>query len=161
MLERYVYAKRAFGVCLLVGTLLLSGCDGGMKQQIGTVLGAGVGAVAGAAIGDGRGQMLAIAGGTLLGAILGSEIGKSLDKADLAYMNQTQQQALESAPSGTGKTWHNPDSGNSGSIIAQPAVQLADGTYCRDFQQTVTAGGQTQTAHGRSCRQPDGEWQIF
>ena len=161
MLEGYVYAKRAFGVSLLVSTLLLSGCDGGMKQQIGTVLGAGVGAVAGAAIGDGRGQMLAIAGGTLLGAILGSEIGKSLDKADLAYMNQTQQQVFESAPSGTEKTWQNPDSGNSGSIIAQPAVQLADGTYCRDFQQTVTASGQTQTAHGRGCRQADGEWQIF
>ena len=161
MLAQCVYWKRAFGVFLVVGGLLVSGCDGGTKQQIGTVLGAGLGAVAGSAIGDGRGQMLAIAAGTLLGGIVGSEIGKSLDKADIAYMNQTQQQTLESAPSGTQKTWHNPDSGNSGSFTAQPAIQLADGTYCRDFQQTVTADGRSQTAEGRGCRQPDGEWTVF
>ena len=161
MRQQYVVAGRALGTFLVAGTLLLSGCDGGTKQQIGTVLGAGVGAVAGSAIGDGRGQHLAIAAGTLLGGILGSEIGKSLDKADLAYMNQTQQQAFESAPSGTEKTWHNPDSGNSGSIVVEPAVQLADGRYCREFQQTVTAQGQTRTARGRGCRQAHGEWQIF
>lgn len=156
-----VHLKRVFCVLSVVASLLLGGCEGGPKQQIGTVLGAGIGAVAGTAIGDGRGQKLAIAAGTLVGAILGSEIGKSLDKADLAYLNQTQQQTLESAPSGTEKTWHNPDSGNSGSIIAQPAVQLADGTYCRDFQQTVTADGKTETANGRGCREPDGEWTVF
>ena len=153
--------KRVLCVFSIAGSLLLSGCEGGTKQQIGTVLGAGIGAVAGTAIGDGRGQTLAIAAGTLVGAFLGSEIGKSLDKADLAYMNQTQQQTLESVPSGTEKTWHNPDSGNSGSIIARPAVQLADGTYCRDFQQTVTADGKTESANGRGCRQPNGEWTVF
>lgn len=152
---------RVWCVFVLVGSLLMSGCDGGTKQKLGTVLGAGVGAIAGSAIGGGRGQHLAIAAGTLLGAIVGSEIGKSLDKADIAYMNQTQQQALESAPSGTERSWHNPDSGNSGSIVPRAAVQMADGTYCREFQQTVTADGQTQTAEGRACRQPDGEWQIF
>ena len=161
MSARQIHLKRAFCVVSVVGGLLLSGCEGGPKQQIGTLLGAGVGAVAGTAIGDGRGQKLAIAAGTLLGAIVGSEIGKSLDKADLAYMSQSQQQALESAPSGAEQTWENPDSGNSGSIVVQPAVQLADGTYCRDFQQTVSAGGQTETANGRGCRQPDGEWTVF
>ena len=144
----------------LTAALLLGGCDAGTKQQLGTVLGAGVGAVASSTIGDGRGQLLAIAAGTLVGSLLGSEIGKSLDRADLAYMAQTQQQALESMPSGTQSTWRNPDSGNSGSFIPQPAVRRLDGTYCREFQQTIVVGSQTETAYGRACRQPDGQWRM-
>jgi len=151
--------------CLLVSVfaaaLLLAGCEGGPKEQFGTVLGAGLGAVAGSQIGDGRGQLLAIAAGTLLGSLIGSEVGKSLDKADLAYMNQTQQVALETAPSGTSTGWQNPDSGNSGAIVPQPAVQQADGTYCREFQQTITVGGNTETAYGQAYRQPDGQWEII
>ena len=147
-------------VSVLAGALLLAGCEGGPKQQVGTVLGAGIGAIAGSTVGDGRGQLVAIAAGTLIGSMLGSEIGKSLDKADLAYMNQTQQEALETAPSGTRSAWQNPDSGNSGAIVPQPAVQQADGTYCREFQQTITVGGQTESAYGRACRQPDGQWKI-
>ena len=151
--------------CLLVSVfaaaLLLTGCEGGPKEQFGTVLGAGLGAVAGSQIGDGRGQLLAIAAGTLLGSLIGSEVGRSLDKADLAYMNQTQQVALETAPSGTSTGWQNPDSGNSGAIVPQPAVQQADGTYCREFQQTITVGGNTETAYGQACRQPDGQWEII
>lgn len=146
---------------LLIIVVLLAGCETGQKQQLGTVLGAGIGGLAGSQIGSGRGQMMAIATGTLLGSILGSEIGKSLDRADIAYMNQTQQHALETAPSGTRATWRNPDSGNSGNIIPQPAYQRADGGYCREFQQEVTVGGQTEHAYGQACRQPDGQWRIM
>ena len=148
-------------VSVLVAALLLAGCDGGAKEQLGTVLGAGIGAVAGSQIGDGRGQLLAIAAGTLLGSLVGSEVGKSLDKADLAYMNQTQQQAFESAPSGSSIAWQNPDSGNYGAVVPQPAVQQSDGTYCREFKQTITVGGNTETAYGQACRQPDGQWKII
>ena len=148
-------------VSLLCAALLLAGCESGGKQEVGALLGAGVGALAGSQIGDGRGQLVAVAAGTLLGTLIGSEIGKSLDKADLAYMHQTQQQAFETAPSGTSTAWQNPDSGNSGAIVPQPAVQQTDGTYCREFQQTVTVGGNTETAYGQACRQPDGQWKII
>ena len=148
-------------VAALAAALLLAGCEGGAKEQMGTVLGAGLGAVAGSQIGDGRGQLLAIAAGTLIGSLVGSEVGRSLDKADLAYMHHTQQQALETAPSGTSTVWQNPDSGNSGAIVPQPAVQQADGTYCREFQQEITVGGNTETAYGQACRQPDGQWKII
>jgi len=148
-------------VSVLAAALLLAGCEGGAKQQVGTVLGAGLGAVAGSQIGDGRGQLVAIAAGTLIGSLIGSEVGKSLDKADLAYMNQTQQQAFETAPSGTSTAWQNPDSGNSGAVVPQPAVQQSDGTYCREFQQTIIVGGNEETAYGQACRQPDGQWKII
>ena len=148
-------------VSVLAATLLLAGCETGGKQEVGALLGAGVGALAGSQIGGGRGQLVAVAAGTLLGSLIGSEIGKSLDKADLAYMHQTQQQAFETAPSGTSTAWQNPDSGNSGAVVPQPAVQQADGTYCREFQQTITVGGNTETAYGQACRQPDGQWKII
>jgi hypothetical protein len=31
---------------------------------------------------------------------------------------------------------------------------------CREFQQTVSIGGQTQQAFGMTCRQADGTWKI-
>ena len=141
--------------------LILAGCDGGTKEQFGTVIGAGVGALAGSQIGDGRGQLAAVAVGTLLGAIAGSQVGKSLDHADRLAMANAQQQALETGKSGANTTWRNPDSGNSGAITPQPAYQEASGRHCREFQQAITVAGKTESAYGTACRQPDGTWRII
>jgi surface antigen len=145
-----------------VAALSLAACaqSDGPKQQVGTLLGAVAGAVAGAQFGSGRGALAATAIGTLLGALAGSEVGKSLDRADMAYLQQTQQKALETTPSGSASNWSNPDSGNSGQVIPQRTYQNAGGTYCREFQQTVTVGGGTESAYGTACRQPDGTWKI-
>ena len=150
---------------LLIGAMALSlaACaeSSGPKQQVGTLLGAAAGAVAGAQVGRGKGQLAATAVGTLLGALAGSEIGKSLDRADMAYLRQTQQKALETVPTGSSTSWVNPDSGNSGQITPRRTYQNASGTYCREFQQTVTVGGDTESAYGTACRQPDGTWKII
>ena len=145
-----------------VAALALAACSEtvGQKQGIGTLLGAVAGGVAGSQVGDGRGQLIATGVGTLLGAFIGGEIGKSLDRADQLAMQHQTQNTLETAPSGTTNTWHNPDSGNSGTVTPTQTFQQSDGTYCREFQQTVTVGGQTQEAYGTACRQPDGSWQI-
>ena len=145
-----------------IAVLSLAACSqsDGPKQQVGTLLGAAAGAVAGAQFGSGRGALAATAVGTLLGALAGSEIGKSLDRADMTYLQQTQQKALETIPSGSSSTWTNPDSGNSGQVTPQRTYQNAGGTYCREFQQTVTVGGNTESAYGTACRQPDGTWKI-
>jgi surface antigen len=142
--------------------LALAACtDGtGPKQTAGTLIGAGLGGLAGSQIGSGTGQLAAVGAGVLLGGLLGSEIGKSLDRADRAAMQRTTQQSLESQPSGTVTSWQNPDSGNYGSITPRPAYQASSGQYCREYQQSVTVGGQTQDAYGTACRQPDGTWKI-
>ena len=149
---------------VLVGTMtvLLAACaeDTGTKQTFGTLLGAGAGALIGSQIGSGRGQLAAVAIGTLAGAYVGSEVGKSLDRADRAAMQQTTQSSLETAPSGTTTEWRNPDSGNSGTITPQPAYESSSGQYCREYQQTIVVGGQTENAYGTACRQPDGTWKI-
>ena len=108
----------------------------------------------------GGGRDIAIAAGTLIGAGLGNQIGKSLDRADRAALQQTTQRSLESSPSGQTTSWTNPDSGNSGTVTPQPAYTNASGQYCREFQQTITVGGEQQSGYGTACRQPDGSWEI-
>lgn len=146
-----------FAIALLVGACIQGQ---GQKQTGGTLLGAGLGALAGSQFGSGRGQLVAVALGALGGAYLGSEIGKSLDNADRMALGQSTNRALESAPSGQAVSWSNPDSGNYGSIVPEPAVRQSNGSYCREYQQTIVVGGQTEKAHGRACRQPDGTWKI-
>lgn len=141
--------------------LTVAACEGaGQKQQVGTVLGGVAGAVAGAQFGGGRGQLAATAAGALLGALVGSEVGKSLDRADRLAMQQTAQRTLEDEPTGTTGEWRNPDSGNAGTITPTRTYQNTDGQYCREYQQTITVGGQVEEAYGTACRQPDGTWQI-
>lgn len=131
----------------------------GPKQTMGTVGGAVIGGLAGQAIGGGTGRLWATGAGVLLGALVGSEIGKSLDRADRQAMAERTQYALESGQSGQPVEWRNPDSGHYGSVVPQKAYQ-DNGTYCREYTQTVNIGGKTERAYGTACRQPDGSWQI-
>ncbi len=128
------------------------------KEDSGTLLGAIGGALIGSEVSGDSGVGIAI--GTLAGAYVGREIGRQLDEADQQKMYQTTQSALETGVSGSAAQWHNPDSGNSGSITPQPSYTNNDGQYCREYQQTVTIAGEPETAYGTACRQPDGSWKI-
>ncbi len=145
--------------------LALGGCVTQMeqnpKQTIGTVLGAGLGALTGSQIGSGKGKLVSVAVGALAGAWFGGEVGKSLDKADRAFMKQNAQESLEYGKNGSTMSWKNPDSGNSGSITPTRTFQKADGQYCREFQQTVYVNGKQEASKGRACRETDGSWKII
>ena len=147
---------------VFAAALSLAACasDQGDKQTLGTLIGAGLGGLAGSQVGSGTGQLVAVGAGVLIGGLLGNEIGKSLDTADQVYAERNAQQTLETAPTGTTATWVNPDSGNSGSVTPTATYQSADGEYCREYQQTVTVGGEQQSAYGTACRQPDGSWKL-
>lgn len=139
-------------------SLPLSSCT---KEESGTLLGAIGGAAVGSAVGGhGTGKVVAIAAGTLGGAFIGREIGRSLDRADRRAMGRQTQYSLESSPSGNVTRWQNPDSGHSGTITPQPAYTNKTNQYCREYQQTVSVGGKTETAYGTACRQADGSWKI-
>jgi surface antigen len=118
-----------------------------------------LGGLAGSQVGGGSGRLWATGAGVLLGAIVGGEIGKSLDRADRQYMGQTTYNALESGRSGQSVQWRNPDSGNYGTVTPQAAYQQGNLT-CREYTQTVYIEGRSQQAFGTACRQPDGSWQI-
>lgn len=159
--------KLVKGMAIAAVALSLAACDQSMyggggginKQTVGTVGGAVAGGLAGSQIGGGSGRLWATGAGVLLGAVLGGEIGKSLDKADKAYMGQTTYNALESGRSGQSVEWRNPDSGHYGTVTPQSAYQQ-NNSQCREYTQTVYIDGRSQQAHGTACRQADGSWQI-
>lgn len=138
----------------------ITGGGGVSKQDFGTILGGVGGAVVGSQFGKGSGRVATTAVGTLLGAAIGSSVGASLDRADMTYFNQTSQRALETGQPGQALPWNNPKSGNSGVVIPQAPYKNDAGQYCREYQNKITVGGQTQSAYGTACRQPDGSWQI-
>lgn len=130
------------------------------KQTGGALIGGGAGALAGSQLGHGTGKIAMTAVGALLGAFAGSEVGSSLDRADQMYANQAGQQAFETARSGQPIVWNNPDSGHTGTITPTRTYEPSPGQYCREYQQTVTVGGQQQQSFGTACRQPDGSWKL-
>lgn len=147
---------------LVAVALALGACssDAGQKQTGGAVLGGVGGALLGSQIGGGTGQLIAVAVGTLAGAMIGSEVGKSLDKADQAAMARAEDRA-HSAPVGETVRWNNPDSGHSGTVTpVRDGYSEKTGAYCREYQTTVTVGGEQQKAYGTACQQPDGSWKV-
>ena len=159
-----IYSPMIASVAVVASSLLLAGCENsnGPKQNAGTLLGAIGGALLGAELGGhGDGKVVGTAIGTFVGAGLGSSIGKSLDKADRMALQQAQQTAFEYNTSGTPSHWSNPDSGNSGYIVPQPAQQNSQGQYCREYTQEIIVGGERKDGYGTACRQPDGSWKIM
>lgn len=130
------------------------------KTDAGLATGAVVGAIAGSTVGDGRGKTLATLGGSLLGAYVGTQIGQQLQKSDVDEANKITQQALEFNRINQRADWVNPDTRNQGTVTPTRTIKTADGTFCREFTQTVTIGGTEQQAFGEACRAPDGTWRI-
>jgi surface antigen len=133
--------------------------DAGNKETFGTLGGAALGGLLGSQFGGGTGKLVAVGAGVLIGGLAGREIGRSLDKADMAYAQRAEQQA-HTAPVGQQITWSNPESGHSGSVT--PVRQGVDqsGATCREYQTTVNVGGKSEQAYGTACRQADGSWKI-
>jgi surface antigen len=83
-----------------------------------------------------------------------------MDAADQQRAHEAAKRALESVPSGQTVAWQNPDSDNAGTVMPTRTYQTAGGQYCREYQQTITVGGERQPSYGTACRQPDGTWHI-
>jgi len=142
-----------------VATFALASCTtigDNPKAAIGGLGGATVGGLIAAAAGGGG---AGIAAGVIGGALLGGLVGNYLDDRDKKMAADSANRALESAPSGQSVAWHNPDSGHSGTVTPVRTYQ-SGGTYCREYQQTVTIDGKPQQSYGTACRQPDGSWKI-
>ncbi len=151
-----------FAVVLMLVSLVAACAEGqGNKQTVGTLLGAGTGALLGSQLGSGKGKLAFVALGALGGAFLGSEIGKSLDRADRQMAARAQNTALETGRSGTATAWVNPDSGHSGRVTPRPSYQRASGETCREYEHEVTIDGRREIMKGTACRQSDGTWRTI
>lgn len=86
-------------------------------------------------------------------------VGDQLQASDLATIAATTQQALEKAKVGESTNWVNPSTQHRGTVTPTRTFTGSDGTPCRNFQQTATAGGRTAVAYDTACRNPQGQWQ--
>ena len=135
----------------------MQGIENNPKATLGGAVGAASGGLIAAAAGGGTAGII---GGVLLGGLLGGAIGNALDQRDKQMAMEAAQRSFESSQTGTATTWQNPDSGHSGSITPTRTYQTGTGQYCREYQQTITVGGEQQQSYGTACRQPDGSWKI-
>ena len=131
----------------------------------GTVLGAAAGGAAGGFIGNqfgrGSGNALATTAGALGGALLGGFAGGSVDKVNCEEAHRAQQRALApTTPIGQSIQWNDPQSGAHGTFTPTREGHTSDGEYCREYQQTITVGGEQKRGFGQACRQPDGTWKL-
>jgi len=143
-----------------MGLAACQSTDWSTGETVGTLGGAAGGAILGSQIGKGTGRDIAMVGGALLGAFLGNQLGQRLSENDKQMAASTAQQSLERQPSGTTSSWQNPDSGNAGSFQPQNVYQTLDGTYCRQYANTIVVDGRTETVNGTACRNADGSWRI-
>jgi surface antigen len=126
------------------------------RELLGSLLGAAAGGLAGSQIGDGRGQLAAVAGGTLLGFLMGGTIGRNMDEVDQNCVGQV----LEHAEDGQQIAWNNTQTGAQYQVVPTRTVQGSDGRYCREYTATSVVSGPDQQTYGRACRQPDGSWKL-
>jgi surface antigen len=146
---------KILALMVLMSFVLIS-CEG-HKTAVGGVGGAAAGGFLGHAFGGGTAGII---GGAIAGGLIGGAIGNRMDAADRRESERAAQKAFETAPSGQGTSWNNPDNDNHGTVTPTRTFQTDSGQYCREFQQTVVIGGEEQQAHGTACRQPNGSWRI-
>ncbi len=146
---------------VLVLAMAVTACTPGReKEETGTLVGAGAGAALGSMIGKGGGNIAAMVIGGLLGGYIGNTIGRQLDERDRLLHEQAAQQAF-GAPVGDTIAWNNADNGHRGTVTTtRDGTDTATGAYCREYQQTIVVGGESQSGYGTACRQPDGSWKI-
>lgn len=152
--------SRAIGMAV-AASLTLGACAEGENEGLSTLIGAGLGAFIGHEIGGhGDGAVIGTVIGTAVGASIGNEVGRKMDERDYLVMARARHEALDSSPSGVASDWTNPDTGNYGTFVPEPAYKES-GEYCREYTQTITVGGETEKGYGTACRRPDGSWQII
>ena len=91
--------------------------------------------------------------------ILSGRTHANTDQLDRQMLRTTYQRTLETAPTNQAMTWSNPDSGNSGSVMAT-RTYYTETTVCREYTQEIMVGGTKQQGYGTACRMADGSWKI-
>ncbi|MGI9420193.1 MAG: hypothetical protein ACR2RA_20405 [Geminicoccaceae bacterium] len=79
----------------------------------------------------------------------------ALTENDVALAAMLLQRTLDHAPDGTTRRWTNDESGHSGAITPMRSYIAATGQYCRDYQEDISIGGQSQQFRYSACRDED------
>jgi surface antigen len=112
------------------------------------------GAVVGTVIGVQTGDPLIAAGATILGMVVGYNVGNALDKIDHMHHMMVLQKTLDKNPDNMYTSWSNPNKDHK--VIAVPTH--TEGA-CREFTTTVMVGELKQPMRGTACK-IRGEWYL-
>lgn len=147
---------RTMAVLLL--SAMLSGCAGHAFPTK-TAVGAGAGGAAGGALAAALGgkNPLLIAGGSLVGLLVGAVAGNALDQRD-ATLERAATQAFRSPP-GTQVPWSSPRTGQQGTITSG-VWGLDQGLPCRTFTMQVFLENRMQEVTGCAIPRNDGTWEL-
>jgi surface antigen len=155
--KEFIMLKKT--VVITMSCLMLGSCAGMSlnKEMVGATIGAGAGGAACSRVGKGYGNTAAIIGCSLVGAMVGGTVGRSIDETD----RMKTQQAIMQTPTNQTTSWYNPNNGNQYAVTpVNNPMQYNNGTVCRDFTTIATIDGHRENIRGRACRQPDGSWQM-
>jgi surface antigen len=89
------------------------------------------------------------------GGLIGGTVGSGLSENDRRTALQAEYRALEYTAAGKAVDWKG--SRGSGAVTAAQPYRVGS-QDCRQYTQTVNAGGQNRSARGTACRNPDGSW---
>jgi surface antigen len=133
-------------VAVVAATMLLAGCStfGGGRTSSPMA--------ASAASGPAAPETIIAAMG---GGLIGGSLGAGLSEGDRQTALQAEYRALEHTPAGKAVDWQGSRGG--GSVTAAQPYRVGS-QDCRQYTQTVNAGGQSRSARGTACRNPDGSW---
>lgn len=91
------------------------------------------------------------------GGLIGGAIGSDLSDGDRRVALEAEYRALEYTPAGQAVKWQGSSSGHTGEVVAAQPYRVGS-QDCRQYTQSVSLAGQSQSARGTACRNADGSW---
>ena len=70
------------------------------------------------------------------------------------------QDALERQTSGTSVAWHNPGSGNGGTVTPIRTFKSSNGEWCREYAHEAKTASGAERRHAIACRAQQGRWET-
>ncbi|QLC72357.1 glycine zipper 2TM domain-containing protein [Pseudomonas sp. LPB0260] len=148
-------------LCLVLMCTLLVACSStGNKQNIGVLIGGGLGALTGAKLSKDSNRAASIAIGTAVGALVGYGIGRYLDDQDQQRMATA---TVQTAESGRPQEVRNPDTGTTirtTPVANAPTSTPTTASNCRTVRQSVELpDGRNESEDVTVCKGPNG-WEA-
>ncbi len=94
------------------------------------------------------------------GGLVSGSIGAGLSAGEKRSALQAEYKALEYTASGQPVDWKGDQASHYGEVVAAQPYRVGS-QDCRQYAQTVYAGGSGATARGTACRNADGSWSLL
>lgn len=91
------------------------------------------------------------------GGLVGGQIGQGLSERDRRSALEAEYKALEYTQGGRPVAWKGSRSDRYGEVVAAQPYRVGS-QDCRQYTHTIFIGGQSRSARGTACRNPDGSW---